>query len=101
MKTTENFPSRVGVGRPARADGRIDRVCGQTGALFEPQKRAGCIFSSEVKNRKQKGEEMKSLMLKTIVTALAVAVGVLTMPIWPVVFAAVIWNSLDDDEDGE
>ncbi len=44
---------------------------------------------------------MKSLMLKTIVTALAGAVGVLTMPIWPEVFAAVIWNSLDDDEDGE
>ena len=44
---------------------------------------------------------MKSLMLKTIVTALAVAVGILMMPIWPVVFAAEIWNSFDDDEDGE
>lgn len=44
---------------------------------------------------------MKSLMLKTIVTAFAGAVGVLTMPIWPVVFAAVIWNSFDDEEDGK
>lgn len=42
---------------------------------------------------------MKRLMLKTIVTALAGAVGVLMMPIWPVIFAAVVWNNLGDDEE--
>ena len=44
---------------------------------------------------------MKSLMLRAPATALAGAVGVLTMPVWPVIFAAMVWNDLCDEEDGK
>lgn len=40
---------------------------------------------------------MKSLMLRALATALAGA-SALTMPIWPVIFAAVVWNDLCDEE---
>ena len=45
---------------------------------------------------------MKKLFLRTLLAILAGMVGVVTMPLWPVIFAAVIWNGIDDeDEEGK
>ncbi len=40
---------------------------------------------------------MKKLFLRMLLAILAGMVGVVTMPLWPVIFAALIWNDFDDE----
>ena len=41
---------------------------------------------------------MKKVMIKMTATVVALFVSVLLLPIWPVVFAVMVWNDADDDE---
>ena len=42
---------------------------------------------------------MKKLVFRPLLVVFALGVGVLTMPLWPVIFAALIWNDFDDDDE--
>ena len=42
---------------------------------------------------------MKKLVFRPLLVAFSLGVGVLTMPLWPVFFAALVWNSFDDEDE--
>ena len=43
--------------------------------------------------------QMKKLVFRPLLVVFALGVGVLTMPLWPVIFAALIWNDFDDEDE--
>ena len=43
--------------------------------------------------------QMKKLVFRPLLVAFSIGVGVLTMPLWPVFFADLVWNSFDDEDE--
>jgi len=39
-----------------------------------------------------------NMLKRTATVALVLAVGVLTMPLWPLVFAVMVWNDYADED---